>query len=202
MLTYLLPPLAYLFGSISSAIIVSRLMGLPDPRSTGSKNPGATNVLRIGNKKAAAITLLGDVLKGLIPVLIARLITTNPVVLSLVGLAALLGHLFPLFFGFKGGKGVATAIGVIAGLSPPLALTLILTWLVMALLFRYSSLAALTAAVLAPLYSLWLLPGRPYLLFTLALAALLLWRHRENIRRLLDGTEKKIGYSEDVKSEE
>ena len=189
----LLPLLAYLFGSVSSAILVCRMMGLPDPRTTGSRNPGATNVLRIGGKKAAALTLAGDVLKGLIPVLITRAVTSDPGVLSLAGLGAFLGHLYPLWFGFQGGKGVATAIGVLLGLSPLLALALVATWLLMAAAFRYSSLAALTATALTPLYSLWLLPGRPYLLFTLALAALLAWRHHENIRRLLAGEEKKIG---------
>jgi glycerol-3-phosphate acyltransferase PlsY len=192
MIDYTLPVLAYCFGSISSAIIVCRIMGLPDPLKSGSNNPGATNVLRIGGKKAAIITLLGDVLKGLLPVVVARMITEDPLILSLVGLGAFLGHLFPLYFGFNGGKGVATAFGVFIGLSWQLTLVLMGVWLGTALVFRYSSLAALSAAVVAPILVFWLLPGWPYFCLALAIAILLLWRHRENISRLLSGTESRI----------
>ncbi len=190
----LLPVLAYFIGSISSAVVISRLMGLQDPRSVGSGNPGATNVLRFGGKKAAAITLSGDILKGVIPILIARAFTANPAVLALVGLAAFLGHLFPIFFGFRGGKGVATAFGALAALNAWLGLMLVLTWIVIAALFRYSSLSAITTAVLAPLYVWILLPARSYFYLTLVMAGLLLWRHRRNIRNLLAGTEGKIGH--------
>jgi glycerol-3-phosphate acyltransferase PlsY len=193
MLTYLLPVLAYLLGSISSAVIVSRLMGLQDPRQAGSKNPGATNVLRLGGKKAAIFTLLGDVLKGVIPVLLARALTQDPAVLSLVALAAFVGHLYPVFFGFKGGKGVATALGVLLALSPWVGLAVLATWLVMAFTFRYSSLSALTAAVLAPLYTWLWLSAPSYITAVTLMSGLLLWRHRSNIRNLLAGTEGKIG---------
>jgi glycerol-3-phosphate acyltransferase PlsY len=192
MIHYTLPLLAYCFGSISSAIIVCRIMGLPDPLKSGSNNPGATNVLRIGGKTAAIITLVGDVLKGLLPVLVASMLGSDPLVLSLVGLGAYLGHLFPLFFGFKGGKGVATAFGVFIGLSWQLAVALLVVWLVCAAVFRYSSLAALIAAVAAPAIVLWLLPGWPYFCLAVAIAILLLWRHRENISRLRSGTESRI----------
>lgn len=192
MIHYTLPFLAYCFGSISSAIIVCRIMGLPDPLKSGSNNPGATNVLRIGGKTAAIITLVGDVLKGLLPVLVASMLGSDPLVLSLVGLGAYLGHLFPLFFGFKGGKGVATAFGVFIGLSWQLAVALLVVWLVCAAVFRYSSLAALIAAVAAPAIVLRLLPGWPYFWLAVAIAILLLWRHRENISRLRSGTESRI----------
>lgn len=167
-------------------------MRLPDPRSSGSNNPGATNVLRIGGKKAALITLVGDVLKGLLPMLMAKMLTDNATVIALVGTAAFIGHLYPLFFGFKGGKGVATASGVFMGLSGSLTLVLLAIWLGMAVLFRYSSLAALTTAALAPFVVLWLLPGLPFFLLTLIISVLLFWRHRQNIDRLLSGEESKI----------
>lgn len=185
--------LGYLLGSLSTAIIVCRLLRLPDPRSQGSGNPGATNVLRIGGKRAAAITLVGDFLKGLLPVWIAQLAGASDMGIAATGLAAFLGHLYPLFFGFQGGKGVATAFGVILGLSPWAALAALATWLMVALLTRLSSLAALTAATLTPLY-LWLLamPGA-YLIATIVMVSLLIWRHRANIQRLLAGTESKIG---------
>ena len=192
MLNYVLPVFAYCIGSISSAIIVCRIMGLPDPRSSGSNNPGATNVLRIGGKKAAAITLLGDVLKGLVPILIAKSLTSNPAIIAMVGAAAFLGHLYPVFFKFNGGKGVATATGVFIGLSWMLILVLLAVWLSMAIVFRYSSLAALTAATLAPVVVLWLLPGVPFFMLSVFIAILLIWRHRENISRLIAGTESKI----------
>lgn len=185
--------LGYLAGSISTAIIVCRMMGLPDPRSEGSRNPGATNVLRFGGKKAAAITLAGDFLKGVLPILLARLAGIDDLGLALTGLAAFLGHLYPVFFGFEGGKGVATAFGVILGLSWLAALAALGTWLIMAFTVRISSLSALTAAILAPLYA-WLF-GLPliYSAAILFMTILLIWRHRTNIRDLLAGTEDKIG---------
>lgn len=193
MLVYLLVPLAYLFGSISSAVLIARVMRLEDPRLVGSRNPGATNILRYGGKTAAALTLVGDTLKGVLPVLIARALTSDPWVLALVALAAFLGHLYPLFFGFRGGKGVATGLGVWLALSPSTGLALAATWLGMAAVFRYSSLAALTAAALAPVY-VWLLePALAYVLLGLAMCALLVWRHRANIQRLLAGQEGRIG---------
>ena len=184
--------LAYLLGSISAAIITCRLMGLPDPRTTGSKNPGATNVLRFGNKKAAALTLFGDFLKGLVPVLIGRLLEVGPQELALIGMAAFLGHLYPIFFGFQGGKGVATAFGVILGLSWQVALAAILTWLIIAKVFKISSLAALIAAVLTPLYCWLLAPQIEYMIMLAVLSLILIWRHRSNIRNLLSGSEGKI----------
>ena len=192
MLAIILTALSYLFGSVSSAIIVCKVMGLPDPRSSGSNNPGATNVLRIGGKKAAAITLLGDVLKGLIPVLIVKMVSEDAMIVSLAAGAAFLGHLYPVFFGFRGGKGVATASGVYLGLSWQLTLVLLGVWLVVAVLFRYSSLAALIAAAVAPVVVYFLLPGTPYLVLTVVIAILLFWRHRENIKRLASGSESRI----------
>ena len=183
---------AYLLGSLSAAIITCKLMGLPDPRSEGSRNPGATNVLRYGGKKAAAITLFGDMLKGLLPVLLGRVAGVDDSVLAAIAMAAFLGHLYPLFFGFHGGKGVATALGVLLGISWPVAIALLLTWLVMAKIFKISSLSALTAAVLSPIY-MWLIePGSIFISLNIAITLLLLWRHRTNIQRLLAGTEEKI----------
>lgn len=185
--------LGYLAGSVSTAIIVCRAMGLPDPRSEGSRNPGATNVLRFGGKKAAAITLAGDFLKGVLPVLLARLADVEETGLAATALAAFLGHLYPVFFGFEGGKGVATAFGAILGLSYPVALAALAAWLFMAFVVRISSLSALTAAALAPLFAWWFgLPGA-YLAAVLVMVGLLIWRHRSNIRHLLAGTEDKIG---------
>jgi glycerol-3-phosphate acyltransferase PlsY len=187
---------AYLLGSLSTAIITCKLMGLPDPRTMGSKNPGATNVLRTGNKKAAAVTLFGDFLKGLLPVLLGLALGMEPQTLALIALAAFLGHLYPIFFRFQGGKGVATALGVILGLSWQVAVAALLTWLVMAKVFRISSLSALTAAVLTPLYC-WLLTPQPeFIALLLVISLLLLWRHRSNIRNLLSGREVKIGNKE------
>jgi glycerol-3-phosphate acyltransferase PlsY len=190
---YLLPLLAYLFGSVSSAIVIARLMGLQDPRDVGSKNPGATNILRYGGKTAAILTLAGDILKGVIPVLIARALTADAMILALTGFAAFLGHLLPVFHGFKGGKGVATALGVWLALSPWVGLLLLATWVLMAVLFRYSSLAGLVASLAAPLYVAWLSPGLPYLVTMIVMSAILIFRHRSNIRKLLAGTETKIG---------
>ena len=185
--------LGYLLGSVSTAIITCRMMGLPDPRTQGSHNPGATNVLRFGGKKAAAVTLFGDLLKGLLPVLAASIAGASELGLAGTALAAFLGHLYPLFFGFQGGKGVATAFGVILGLSPWVALMALLTWLIMSVTVRISSLSALTAATLSPLYLWWFdLPG-VYTAAVLLIAVLLIWRHRSNIRNLLSGTEDKIG---------
>jgi glycerol-3-phosphate acyltransferase PlsY len=186
---------AYLLGSISSAIITCRMMGLPDPRTIGSKNPGATNVLRTGSKKAAALTLFGDFLKGLLPVLIGLALGAEPPVLALIGMAAFLGHLYPVFFGFQGGKGVATALGVILGLSWPVAVAALLTWLLMAKVFKISSLSALTAAILTPLYCWLLAPQIEYIILFSVLSLLLIWRHRSNIRNLMSGAEGKIGKS-------
>lgn len=193
MLFVLLPLLGYLLGSLSSAVLVSRTLGLADPRTTGSRNPGATNVLRIGGKRAAVLTLAGDVLKGVVAVVIARLVTDDATVLALTALAAFLGHLYPVFFGFRGGKGVATALGVWLALVPAVGALLLVTWLVTALVFRYSSLAALVAALAAPLYVLWLAPLVVYLAIAIVMTALLIWRHRSNIRNLWIGTETKIG---------
>ncbi|RRD57624.1 glycerol-3-phosphate 1-O-acyltransferase PlsY [Comamonadaceae bacterium OH2545_COT-014] len=193
---------AYLIGSLSFAVIVSRVMGLADPRSYGSGNPGATNVLRSGSKKAAVATLLLDAAKGWLPVALVRHFGASHGLgdgtVALVAVAAFLGHLYPVFFAFKGGKGVATAAGVILALQPWLGLAVLLAWLAVAFVTRYSSLAALVAAVLAPaLYllgdgRLWPVSGA-VLLALLAMGLLLIWRHRENIRRLLAGTESKIG---------
>jgi glycerol-3-phosphate acyltransferase PlsY len=184
----------YMFGSISTAIIVCKLMGLPDPRTTGSKNPGATNVARLGGKKAAALTLVGDMLKGLLPVLIAQYLQMSPVILAATALAAFLGHLYPVFFGFQGGKGVATALGVIYGLYWPAGLLTTATWLAMAVVFRYSSLAALIAMLLTPLWFLWLLPEPAIIAAMCILTVLLFWRHRTNISNLINGKEGRISF--------
>ncbi|MDS4028705.1 MAG: glycerol-3-phosphate 1-O-acyltransferase PlsY [Candidatus Contendobacter sp.] len=192
-ITSLFVVLGYLAGSISTAILVCRAMGLPDPRQEGSRNPGATNVLRFGGKKAAAITLVGDFLKGLLPVLLARWADLDETGLALTALAAFLGHLYPVFFGFEGGKGVATAFGVILGLSWPVALAALATWLFMAFVARVSSLAALTAAALTPLFAWGFGTGSVPFVVLLFMVALLVWRHRSNIRNLLAGAEDKIG---------
>ena len=192
-LTFALPLGAYLLGSIATAVVVSRLLGLPDPRTIGSGNPGATNVLRTGNKLAALATLIGDLLKGLIPVVVARVLDASDLVIAVTALAAFIGHIFPVFFQFKGGKGVATALGVLLGLSPWLGLGTLAVWLAMALGLRYSSLAALTAALAAPLIA-WLLHlGSMPLLTVSIMSALLIWRHAGNIQRLLQGNESRIG---------
>lgn len=192
-LPLLLVAAAYLLGSISSAIIVCRLLGLPDPRGEGSGNPGATNVLRIGGKKAAAITLMGDMLKGLLPVLAARLLDASMAVQAAVALAAFLGHLYPVFFGFRGGKGVATTLGVLLGLHWPVGLLTIATWLLIAKVFRVSSLAALLSLLATPLYVWWLIPEPALLIALLVMLILLFWRHRSNIQNLLAGRESRIG---------
>ncbi len=186
--------LAYAIGSLSSAVIVCRLAGLPDPRTAGSKNPGTTNVLRLGSKKAAIATLLGDVLKGFIPVFIVMHINPGAQFVGLVMLSAFLGHVYPIFFAFKGGKGVATAVGTLLALSVPLGLLSVGTWGIIVYCFRVSSLAALSAALVAPIYTFWLL-NIQYAIPVFIMSAFLLWRHRANIQRLLQGTEPKIGSS-------
>ena len=191
--------MAYLIGSLSFAIIVSRIMGLSDPRSYGSGNPGATNVLRSGNKKAAALTLFGDALKGAIPVLLVRFfgeacgVPPGPVALAAVALAAFVGHLWPVFFRFQGGKGVATALGVLVAMNPWMGLACLLTWLFMAFVVKISSLSALVAAALAPLYAYFLMRDAVATGLVLVLALLLVWRHKKNILGLLHGTESRIG---------
>ena len=188
---------AYLIGSLSFAVIVSKFYGMADPRTYGSGNPGATNVLRSGKKKAAALTLLGDAVKGLVAVWLAlalqdTLDLSNGTIAA-VAVAALVGHMWPVFFGFKGGKGVATALGVLLGLSWPVALVCAAVWLVMAFGFKVSSLAALVATVISPIAA-WLfgLPGS-WILAVVIIAALVLFRHRSNIKNLLEGKEGKIG---------
>jgi glycerol-3-phosphate acyltransferase PlsY len=192
--TIILTLIGYLFGSVSSAIIVCRLLGLPDPRTEGSGNPGATNVLRVGGKKAGALTLAGDFLKGTLPLLIARAITDDPLALALalVGAAAFIGHLYPVFFGFKGGKGVATGLGVLLGWHWLAALLTVVTWLLMAKLVKISSLSALVAFLLAPAF-VWLSTGSLELTITMGLlTGITFWRHRSNIAKLLAGTEGRI----------
>ncbi len=189
-ITISLTIIAYLFGSISAAIITCKAMGLPDPRTLGSNNPGATNVQRIGGKKAAAITLFGDMLKGFIPVLIAVLLNSDELTLALVAAAAFLGHLYPVFFGFKGGKGVATAFGVILGISWPVALAMLLTWLIIAYGLKISSLSALVTAAAAPFYFWWLTGSTILILMGSFISLMLIWRHRTNIKRLLEGEEE------------
>ncbi len=188
---------AYLIGSLSFAVIVSRLMGLSDPRSYGSGNPGATNVLRSGNKKAAVLTLLFDALKGFIPVLAAQQLAARfgwgETTIGFVGLAAFLGHLWPVFFRFQGGKGVATAIGVLLALVPVMAGVTLLVWLAVAYLTRYSSLAAIVAAAFVPFGQLLTYGASPVVLAITVMSLLLVYRHAGNIRKLMAGTESKIG---------
>ncbi len=193
---------AYLIGSLSFAVVVSRFLGLADPRTYGSKNPGATNVLRSGNKAAAIVTLLLDALKGWLPVVLVQAYGERyglgAGTVALVGFAAFLGHLFPVFFRFQGGKGVATAAGVILAFNPWLGLASLATWVIIAFFFRYSSLASIVTAVFAPAYFLlgggvaWQAPG-VMVLSLAAMAVLLIWRHAENINRLIAGTESKLG---------
>lgn len=185
--------IAYLIGSIASAILVCRAMRLPDPRSEGSGNPGATNVLRIAGKGPAALTLAGDVLKGVLPVLMASNLSRSPTVEALAALAAVLGHLYPLYFRFQGGKGMATALGAIAALAWPVACTMCAIWLAVAAATRYSSLASMTAAIGAPVAALWFAPHPANVGVLVGIAAFLLWRHRANIQRLIRGTESRIG---------
>lgn len=201
----------YLMGSLSFAVIVSRVMGLDDPRTYGSQNPGATNVLRSGNKKAAIATLLFDALKGYFPVLLVKLygpdFGLDDRAVALVAISAFIGHLWPVFFGFKGGKGVATAAGVLFGVEPILGAATMGTWLIVAFFFRYSSLAALAASVFAPAYY-WLgdtvawATSDAELLAVVAMSALLLMRHKDNIARLVAGQETRIGAKKDVAESE
>jgi glycerol-3-phosphate acyltransferase PlsY len=197
----LLIPIAYLIGSISFAVVVSKCMNLPDPHSYGSGNPGATNVLRTGNKVAAGLTFLGDALKGFLAVVLARAVMgdlpldeyLNSWVMGGVVLAVFLGHLFPIFHGFKGGKGVATACGILFGINLILGLATLGTWVIVAIFFRYSSLAALAAAVFGPVYFVFLFGFQPIAIALLIICLLLIWRHRSNIQNLLNGTESRIG---------
>ena len=188
---------AYLIGSLSFAVIVSRVMGLNDPRTYGSGNPGATNVLRSGNKLAAILTLLLDALKGFIPVFLVQQFGAayglHEGTAALVGLAAFLGHLWPVFFKFQGGKGVATAAGVLLGINPWLGLATLATWIIIAAFFRYSSLAAIVAAVFAPFYQLLIWGGGPLAITVTVMGLLLVWRHMANIQKLMKGTESKLG---------
>jgi acyl phosphate:glycerol-3-phosphate acyltransferase len=189
---------SYLIGSLSFAVIISRLMGLADPRSYGSGNPGATNVLRSGNKAAAVITLALDALKGFVPVFVALWLAPRfgwgNATVALCGLAAFLGHLWPLFFKFQGGKGVATAAGVLFGFNPLLGLATLVTWALIAAFFRYSSLASLAAAAFAPFYQLLIWRADAYALAIIVMSLLLVWRHEGNIRKLIAGTESKLGH--------
>ena len=191
-LPYVLMIAAYLLGSVSAAILTCKAMGLADPRTMGSNNPGATNVLRIGGKKAAAITLLGDMLKGLIPVLLAKFAGLDFTWLALIGLAAFLGHLYPAFYGFDGGKGVATALGVYFGLNLWAGLLVALTWLFVARVIKISSLSALVATLFAPLYFYIFTQHWPLTGIMIVMTLLIFWRHQQNIRNLLQGRESKI----------
>jgi acyl phosphate:glycerol-3-phosphate acyltransferase len=188
---------SYLIGSLSFAVIVSRTMGLADPRSYGSKNPGATNVLRSGNKAAALVTLALDALKGFVPVVAALLLAPRfgwgETTVALCGLAAFLGHLWPVFFKFQGGKGVATAAGVLFGFNPLLGAATLATWVIIAAFFRYSSLASLAAAAFAPFYQLLIWDADAYALAIFVMSLLLVWRHAGNIAKLIAGTESKLG---------
>jgi glycerol-3-phosphate acyltransferase PlsY len=200
-LDLLLIPLAYLIGSISFAVVVSKCMRLPDPHSYGSGNPGATNVLRTGNKLAAVLTLIGDALKGYLAVMLARVLlgdesltsTLNSWLLCGVVVAVFLGHLFPIFHGFKGGKGVATACGILFGINWILGLATLGTWIIVAMFMRYSSLAALAAAVFGPIYFVFLFGFQPMGIALLVVCLLLIWRHRSNIHNLINGKESRIG---------
>ncbi|MBU3606114.1 glycerol-3-phosphate 1-O-acyltransferase PlsY [Polynucleobacter sp. MWH-Creno-3A4] len=207
-LDILLIPIAYLIGSISFAVVVSKCMRLPDPHTYGSGNPGATNVLRTGNKLAAVLTLIGDALKGYFAVMLARVLlgdqsltsTLSSWILCGVVLAVFLGHLFPIFHGFKGGKGVATACGILFGVNVILGLATLGTWIIVAVFMRYSSLAALAAAIFGPIYFVFLFGFQPMGIALLVVCLLLIWRHRSNIRNLMNGTESRIGTKKDLKA--
>jgi glycerol-3-phosphate acyltransferase PlsY len=193
MLTLFFVVAAYLLGSISFAVVTSRAFGIADPRTYGSGNPGATNVLRSGKKLAAALTLLGDAAKGWVAVMLAMHFATHDAQVALVALAVFLGHVFPIFLKFRGGKGVATALGVLLALNGWLGLAALATWLVVAMVFRLSSLAALMAAFGAPLYAMMLGLPREWVLASAIMSMLLIWRHKSNIQNLLAGRESKIG---------
>ncbi len=184
---------AYLTGSISTAIITCRLLGLQDPRTTGSNNPGATNVLRSGGKKAGAITLLGDMLKGLLPVLLARQLQVDETILAITACAAFSGHVYPVYYGFKGGKGVATFYGALLGLNWPAGLAALAIWGASAYIFKISSLAALTSILLTPAIVWFFTTSIPLSISVLVMGIIIFWRHRSNIRNILDGSENKIG---------
>lgn len=192
LLGYILIAASYLIGSLSSAIILCKLAGLPDPRTEGSGNPGATNVMRIGGKKLAALTLVGDLLKGLIPVVAAWLLNQSPLTVSLVAIAAFLGHLFPVFFGFKGGKGVATALGAILGLNYLVALCALAVWIIIFVITKISSLSALIAAVSAPIFLYFFNTSSEIVWAVIFMDILLIYRHKGNIQRLLKGEEGKL----------
>ena len=185
--------LAYLLGSISFGILVSRAFGLPDPRTVGSGNPGATNVLRSGKKLPAILTLLGDAAKGWLAVFLVQHYGLQDAAICLAGLAAFIGHLYPVFSSFKGGKGVATALGVLLAFSAWLGLSVIVVWIMVFAIWRYSSLAALIAAGIAPIAAWFLLPYKGYAVTALVLALLLVWRHKSNIEKLLKGAEAGFG---------
>ncbi len=191
--TILLVLLAYLLGSLPFAVIVSKLYGLDDPRSHGSGNPGATNVLRTGSKSAALLTLLGDASKGWLAVWLAGRLGGETLTVAIAGVAAFVGHVYPVFLKFRGGKGVATALGVLAGWSGALALVTIVAWVLTAALMRYSSLAALVAAMAAPIAAGFMIGSIEIVTAVTVMSALLIWRHRANIQRLLNGTESRIG---------
>jgi len=180
---------AYLLGSISAAIITCKLMGLPDPRSKGSHNPGATNVLAIGGKKAAAFTLIGDSLKGLIPVSLGLYLNLNELILSFIAFAAFIGHLYPVFFKFKGGKGVATAFGIFIAINWQVALSILLTWLIIVKVFKLSSLGALISALVSPLYFYYIDGSLYFLYLSILISLLLVYRHKSNIINIINGTE-------------
>lgn len=184
---------AYLLGSIAFGILISKLYGLPDPRTVGSGNIGATNVARSGKKMAAVLTLLGDAFKGWFPVWIALQSGMLMWVVSAVALAVFLGHLYPLYHGFKGGKGVATALGIMLAISPLMGLAALLTWILVFAVSRYSSLGAIVAALLAPLYAWLLLPYKDYVMTVAVMSVFLIWRHRTNIQKLIAGTESGFG---------
>jgi glycerol-3-phosphate acyltransferase PlsY len=200
-LALLLIPIAYLIGSVSFAVVVSKCMRLPDPHSYGSGNPGATNVLRTGNKLAAVLTLIGDALKGYLAVMLARVILGDASLTSTMGswilcgvvIAVFLGHLFPIFHGFKGGKGVATACGILFGINWILGAATLSTWIIVAMFMRYSSLAALAAAIFGPIYFVFLFGFQSMGAALLVVCLLLIWRHRSNIQNLMNGTESRIG---------
>lgn len=188
---------AYLLGSVSFGILISRVFGLADPRTVGSGNPGATNVLRSGKKSAALLTLLGDAFKGWLPVWLALWMNVPVWAVSLVGLAVFLGHLYPIYYKFKGGKGVATALGVMIAVSPWLALAVSVVWVCVFYFTRYASLAGIVAATVAPIAAYFLLPHAKLVLMVFVLSALLVWRHRSNIQKLLAGTEAGFGKKPD-----
>jgi glycerol-3-phosphate acyltransferase PlsY len=190
MMTFLIIVLAYLIGSISSAILICKLLKQPDPRTVGSKNPGATNILRMSNTPTAIAVLLFDIVKGTTPVWIAFFLGVEPILLGVIGIAACLGHMYPIFFNFKGGKAVATAFGVLLPIGLGLGALLVATWIIVAKITRYSSLAAIVTVSLAPLYT-WLIKPT-YVYPVLMLSALIIFRHKDNISRLLKGTESKI----------